>query len=167
MDIRNLVPWSTSRSNLPSSPEGVGSSLINLHKELDQMFDSFFQGFGLPSTPFGGRMVDWSSGWPRIDVADTGKQIKISAELPGADEKDIEVTLEEGALTISGDKKIEEEGPQYSERYHGRFQRTFQLGKDVDPEKVEATFKNGVLCLTIDKKPEAQRVVKHIPLKAA
>ena len=96
---------------------------------------------------------------PAVDV-------KIVAELPGLDEKDIELTLHNGMLTLKGEKKSETQGAVYSERWHGRFERSLQLGPDVDPEKVNAGFKNGVLTVTVPKPPEAQRQVKRIPINA-
>jgi HSP20 family protein len=83
------------------------------------------------------------------------------------EEKDIELTLNDGALTLKGEKKSESNGAVYSERWHGQFQRTVQLGPDVDPENIRAQFKNGVLTVTVGKRPEAQRRVKRIAINAA
>ena len=90
--------------------------------------------------------------------------MKVVAELPGLDEKDLEVTLHDGVLTLSGEKQGESSGAVYRERWHGRFQRALQLGPDVDPDKVAASFRNGVLTVTVAKRPEAQRQVKRIPI---
>ena len=86
------------------------------------------------------------------------------AELPSLEQKDIEVTLHDGMLTLKGEKQSESNGTVYSERWHGRFERSLQLGPDVDPDKVNAAFKNGVLTITVAKRPEAQRQVKRIPI---
>jgi HSP20 family protein len=80
------------------------------------------------------------------------------------EEKDIELTLREGMLTVRGEKKSETNDSVYSERWHGQFERAVQLGPDVDPEKVKAEFKNGVLTVTVGKRPEAQRQVKRIAI---
>jgi HSP20 family protein len=83
------------------------------------------------------------------------------------EEKDIEVTLHNGFLTLRGEKKSESQDAVYSERWHGRFERSMQLGPDVDPDRVNAAFKNGVLTITVPKRPEAQRQVKRIPITTA
>jgi HSP20 family protein len=89
--------------------------------------------------------------------------------LPGLEEKDIDVTLNDGILTLKGEKKHEADGREtngsfYSERWHGRFERTLRLGADVDPNKVKASFKQGVLTISVEKRPEAQRQVKRITI---
>jgi HSP20 family protein len=90
----------------------------------------------------------------------------VVAELPGMEEKDVELTLRDGVLTLKGEKQAETNGSVYSERWHGSFQRSIDLGPDVDPDKVRASFKNGVLTVTLGKRPEAQAQVKRIPIKA-
>jgi HSP20 family molecular chaperone IbpA len=91
-------------------------------------------------------------------------EVKITADLPGLEEKDIELALQDGVLTLKGEKKSESEGALYSERWHGQFQRSVQLGPEVDPDNVKAAFKNGVLTVALAKKPEAQTRVKRIPI---
>jgi len=90
----------------------------------------------------------------------------VVAELPGLSEKDVKITLHNGMLTLKGEKKSESSNASYTERWHGQFQRTLSLGPDVDPDKVNASFKNGVLTVTLGKRPEAQRQVKRIPVAA-
>lgn len=160
MDMRNLVPWNRSRTPA-NRAEDEGNSFLTLHREINRLFDDMFRGFDLPAAPVG-----WSAGWPQVDIADGDKAVTLSAELPGLEEKDIELTLADGVLTLRGEKKAEDEGPQYSERWSGRFERAFTLGPDVDPDKVKAAFKNGVLTVTVDKKPAAERSVKRIPIGA-
>ncbi|MDR3438895.1 Hsp20/alpha crystallin family protein [Telmatospirillum sp.] len=159
MDVKSLVPWTRSKSAPAPRFDDDGSPFLTLHREMNRLFDDFFHGFDVPMGRFG-----WSSGLPELDVADTGKEIKVTAELPGMEEKDVELTLHDGVLTLKGEKKSESDGPQYSERWHGQFQRSLQLGPDVDPEKVSATFKNGLLSILIEKKPEAQKAAKRIPI---
>ncbi|HZT18259.1 MAG TPA: Hsp20/alpha crystallin family protein, partial [Dongiaceae bacterium] len=100
-----------------------------------------------------------------VEVSETDKEVKVVAELPGLDEKDVDVTLHDGVLTLKGEKKAEVNGTVYSERWQGSFQRSLQLGSEIDPEKVAASFKNGVLTVTLAKRPEAQSQVKRIPIK--
>jgi HSP20 family protein len=103
-------------------------------------------------------------GWPRVEVGENNNEVKVVAELPGMEQKDVEVSLHDGVLTLKGEKKSESDNALYSERWHGQFQRSPQLGPDVDPDKVNASFKNGVLAVTLAKRPEAQSQVKRIPI---
>jgi HSP20 family protein len=96
-------------------------------------------------------------------VSETDKEIKVSAELPGLEEKDVKVELANGVLAISGEKKTETEDKDrlFSERYYGRFERRIPV-EDVDEDKVSASFKNSVLTVTLPKAPQAQPKVKRI-----
>ncbi len=106
---------------------------------------------------------------PAADVSETDKAYEITAELPGMDEKNIEVKLANGVLTIKGEKQEEKEEKQKDyhmrERSFGSFQRTFQVPDGVDSDKIEASFKNGVLSVTLPKSPEAQKAEKKIAVK--
>jgi len=137
-----------------------GDPFLALHLEMNRIFDNFARGFslGVPTR------VSSSAGWPNVEVRETDKEVEVVAELPGMDQKDVEVSLADGVLMLKGEKKSESNGALYSERWHGRFQRALQLGPDVDPEKVEAAFKNGVLTITLAKRPEAQSQVKRIAI---
>jgi HSP20 family protein len=159
MTISDLIPWGRNRMSAPRHVDEANSFLA-LQREMNRAFDSVFRDFGLAWPAQQG----WTTGWPQVDVSETDKEVKVVAELPGLEEKDIEVTLHDGRLTLKGEKKAESEGTAYSERWHGQFQRSLQLGPDVDPEKVEASFRNGVLTITVAKQPEAQRPVKRIPI---
>lgn len=108
---------------------------------------------------------------PAVDVAETDKAYEIKAELPGLDEKDVEVKLVNGGLTIKGEKHEEKEEKQKDyylhERRFGSFERYFQIPEGVDSEKIEATFSKGVLTVMLPKTPEAQKPEKTIPVKGA
>ena len=160
MPITDLIPWNRNR-NMPAPRQGEEHPFLALHREMNRMFDNFFRGFdGATSTTPG-----WSvGGWPHVEISETDNEVKLVAELPGIEEKDIELTLNEGMLTLKGEKKSETDGAVYSERWHGQFERTIRLGPDVDPDKVKAEFKNGVLTVTVGKRPEAQRQVKRIAI---
>ena len=129
-----------------------------LHREMNRMFDDIFCGFDL--APFGltSRTLD-RLGWPQIDVDETDKEVRITVELPGLDEKDVSLEIANGVLSISGEKKSESEDKarRFSERYYGRFERRIPL-EDVDEDRVSAAFKNGVLTVTVPKSPEAKNV---------
>src|SRR5689334_4692191 len=161
MSMRDLIPWgrdqnvSTSRSTDNTNPFWA------LHREMNRILDDFSRSFDVPMLSQG-----WSTGWPHLEVSETENEVKVVAEVPGLEEKDIEVTLHNGMLTLKGEKKSESQGAVYSERWHGRFERSMQLGPDVDPDRVNASFKNGVLTITVPKRPEAQRQVKRIPITA-
>jgi len=108
---------------------------------------------------------------PRVDIVETEKDIKVSAEIPGMDEKDIRVQLNGDVLTISGEKSSEHEEKegQYHrmERTYGSFRRDLQLPTDVDGDKVEAVFSRGVLTITLPKPTETLSKVKKIEVKKA
>ncbi|HEX6636059.1 MAG TPA: Hsp20/alpha crystallin family protein [Steroidobacteraceae bacterium] len=125
---------------------------------MTRMFDGFFRGFDEPL--LGTRQF----GWPHVDVRETDSQYKVCAELPGLEERDVEVTFADGIVTLKGEKRLEEDTALYSERWAGAFERQIVLGDAVDPENVKATFKNGVLTVILAKKPEARRQVKRIEI---
>jgi HSP20 family protein len=164
MDMKSLMPWRRNERTLPAtrSYEEMGSPFLSLHREMNRVFDDFFRGFNLPSSS---AFPGFNPGWPSVEVSEDEKSLKVCAELPGMDEKDVELTLHDGMLTLKGEKKSENETNGYSERWHGRFERSIPLGPDVDLEKVDAGFKNGVLTVTIQKKPEAMSKVKRIPIR--
>jgi HSP20 family protein len=147
MTIKDLVPWR--KSKVPVKREE--RSLPTFQDEMNRLFDEFFRGFDM--APFG---EGWSTFSPDVDVVEDEKQVRVSAELPGMDENDIEVTLSANALTIRGEKKQEreKEGRSYywAERSYGSFKRSIPLPCDIDIDKVEATFKKGVLTVSLPKR---------------
>jgi HSP20 family protein len=107
---------------------------------------------------------------PRIDVHETDEAWLIDAELPGLDQSDIDVAVDEGVLTISGKRQREEvdegqeSGFRHLERHRGNFQRSLRLPEDVDADAIKAAYKNGVLSLTVPKPPKVEPEVLHIPV---
>ena len=164
MNMRDLIPWGRSeRSMVPSTFRGEElSPFMTLHREMNRLFDDVFNRFegGMPSLL--GRMPSW----PNIEAVETDKDVRISAELPGLDEKDIEVLVDDDILTIRGEKKAETEDKErrFSERYYGRFERVIPLPFAVEDDKVEASFNNGVLTVTLPKSAKAQEKAKRIPV---
>ncbi|HET6514498.1 MAG TPA: Hsp20/alpha crystallin family protein [Thermodesulfovibrionales bacterium] len=158
MAIRNLVPFG--KKGVPVRREEE-SPFALLRREMDTLFDNFFRGFDME--PFEGRFGAFS---PRVDVTEKDKEIKVSAELPGMDEKDINVSIHDNMLTIEGEKKEEKEdkGKDYYriERSYGSFSRTIPLPLEVETDKVEATFKKGVLVVTLPKTAKAVAETKKI-----
>jgi len=150
--------------------------LETLQREVDRIFDDFTRGTWRWPFMRQGRLEPlWRGelGWaasPAVDIAERDDAYEITAELPGMDEKDIELTVSEGTLTIKGEKSEEKEEKKkdyyVSERRYGSFQRSFGLPDGVDPDKIEAAFKKGVLTITLPKTPEAQKAKKKIAVKA-
>jgi HSP20 family protein len=163
MNVRDLVPWSRGdRERGPVTRSDSISPVMNLHREMNRLFDDVFRGFD-DSRFFGGR-----GGWPSLDVEETDKGYRVTAELPGLEDRDVELVLQDGVLTIRGEKKIESENRNrtHSERFYGRFERQIALDHDVDENAVNATFKDGVLTVTVPKNAQAVERMKRIPINA-
>lgn len=163
MGIRDLVPW---RRRGPALPAREEAPLLSAWRDFDRVLEDFFGGRGLwPLSPEVGRRTFV----PSVDVRETDKEIVVSADLPGLDEKDIRVELIGDGLTISGEKKSEHEesgrGFYRAERSYGSFERFIPLPVGVEAEKATAEFKNGVLTVTLPKPPEAQASRKQIAVK--
>ena len=169
MTITDLIPWKKGGKQIPVKRD-YDDPFVAFRREMNRLFDEFFSApFDL--APFGGFGERLSLFSPDVDVTESDKDIKVSAELPGMDEDDIEVTLSHNVLTISGEKKAEKEdkGKNYyrMERTYGSFRRDIPLPCEVEADKVEARFKKGVLTITLPKTPEAQRAAKRITVKTA
>jgi HSP20 family protein len=148
----------------------------SLRREIDHLFDDFDGGRWprlsrrslLDMVPFGGEA--WAAA-PAVDFAETEKGYEVTAELPGMDEKNIEVKFADGVLTIKGEKQEEKEEKKKDyymhERSFGSFHRALELPNGIDQDKIEASFKNGVLKVTVPKSAEAQKAEKKIAIKAA
>jgi HSP20 family protein len=164
MAMRDLIPWSRGRDVAVRRGE-EDNPFLTLHREMNRLFDDVFRGFDL--APFGtaDRLFDRAGGWPSIEVSETDTEVKVTAELPGLEEKDVDVELSNGVLTISGEKRTETEDRdrRFSERTYGRFERRIPLD-DIDENKVSAGFKNGVLTVTLAKSANARERVRRIPI---
>lgn len=147
---------------------GRQDPFTGLQKEIDRVFHDFAQG-----------MTDLPSVWksqgfvPRIDVVDEKEGLKITAELPGIEAKDVECSLQEGALTIKGEKTVERKeedkktGHFLAERAYGSFYRTIPLPYDVDRDKTSAAFENGVLTIRLPKAASAKSAERKIAIQSA
>jgi HSP20 family protein len=156
----SLIPWRNKREE-----QGELSPLVSLRSEMDRLFDNFLR------EPFSA--LDWSQ-WggggkwsPAVDVAEDEKEVTIRAELPGIDAKDIDVTVVDNHLVLSGEKKesseTKEKGVYHSETRYGSFRRTLPLPEGVDTEHVDAQYTNGVLTLHLPKTAPAPQ--KRIEVK--
>ncbi|NKJ08304.1 Hsp20/alpha crystallin family protein [Rhizobium sp. SG741] len=169
MSVRDLIPWGRNNGNQAPTVlrDDDRDPFLSLHREVNRLFDDVFRGFGSGLPAFGSASA-FGAGWPNVEIADTDKEIKVTAEVPGLEEKDIEVLLNDGVLTLRGEKRSENEDKdrQFSERYYGRFERRIPLGVEVDEDKVDASFRNGVLTVTLPKTEKAQTQVKRIAIKS-
>lgn len=160
--MRDLIPWGRSRAPVRREDATYASPFLTLRREMDRLFDDAFRGFGA--------LGDWtganSFGWPNVEVTERDKEIRVTAELPGLEEKDIELSLEDGALTLRGEKRTEHEDDdrRYSERFYGRFERRIALPAEVDEDHVKASFRNGVLTVTLPKTERARERAKRISI---
>jgi HSP20 family protein len=135
----------------------------SLRRDMERVFEDFSRDFGWgPPATTGIAMA------PRVDVSETDTELKIEAELPGIDEKDVEVVLSDGRLTIKGEKKQEKEEKKKDyhllERSYGSFARSIALPFEADPDQVKASFAKGVLTVTVPKPPEIKAKEKKIAI---
>lgn len=157
-----LTPW---RKRALAPAKANGDIFASMQREMNRVLERFSEDFDV--APFdGGTIGEWS---PTVNVAETEKEISVSAELPGVAEKDVEVTIEKDTLTIKGEKKEEKEekGKNYyrTERSFGSFQRTIPLPCEIEKDQSEATYKSGVLTVKLPKTKAAQQSTKKIPIK--
>jgi HSP20 family protein len=161
MNFRSIVPFRGNQSVARPGLDVFGS----LQREVDRLFDEFARGFGTLPGPSNGNFM------PSMDINETDKEFVITAELPGLERKDVEISLEDNVLTIRGEKKTEtspndkNKSAHVSERSYGVFYRVFEFPVSVDPKSVQATMSNGVLKITIPKPAPTQS--KKIEIKEA
>jgi HSP20 family protein len=160
------------------APAPVGDPWRSFRSEMDHLFDRFSGAFGMPSLR---RMFDWEPAIrgessftfaaPSVDLSEDDKGYRITAELPGLEDKDIEVSVTGDMLVLKGEKKQETEKKEkdyyMSERTYGSFQRSFALPDNIDRDKIAADLAKGVLTITLPKTAEAQRPAKKIEVKSA
>ena len=165
MPIKDLIPWNRGRELSVRRDEDTTNPFLTLHREMNRLFDDVFRGFDVGPLGFGERQLGRGFGWPNIEVSESSNEVKITAELPGLEEKDVDIHLADGLLTISGEKKTETEDKDrlFSERYYGRFERRIPVD-DIDADKVKASFKSGVLTVTLPRLPTAKSNVRRIAI---
>jgi HSP20 family protein len=166
-------------TKLPTRPQEKESErewrpLTTLRREIDRLFDDFH----MWPRPSARTVFDVEPFWrgelsfgkvPAVDIVEKEKEYEITAELPGMDEKNIDVKFADGILLIKGEKSEEKEEKEkdyyLSERRFGSFHRSFQVPAGIDADKIEASFKNGVLTVKLPKTPEALKQEKKIAIK--
>jgi HSP20 family protein len=160
MAIRDLVPRNREEQRFPAiGRDWAGGPLSTLHRELDRLFEDF-GGADMAAFGAGGR-------WPCLEVNEDDEAVRVTAELPGLAEKDIDLKVDNGVLTISGERRQEKDDKErgYSERYYGRFERRLALPRGIKEDEARAQFGDGVLTVMVPKGPEADRGRK-IPISA-
>ncbi len=152
-----MVPGKSRRSAVPA---------LRGLRGFDDLFDELWRGFGV--APVSGALPGFT---PRIDVRETDEEITVTAELPGLEEKDFEVLIEDDVLTLKGEKRAEHEeereGLRHLETRSGSFQRRLRLPEGVDTDAVKATFKNGALTVSLPRREEARPQVRTISVTAS
>ena len=168
----NLIPWNWGKKNLPIRKEDNNSHeyspYLSLQHDMNRVFDSFYRSFDTGSTS---HFFETSDGLfqPKIEVKESANDLRVSVELPGIDDKDLEISITDDALTISGEKREEKEentrGYYRMERSYGSFHRRVPFPCSIDKDKTEATFKKGVLSVFLPKMAEAKQNIKKISIK--
>jgi len=147
--------------------------LNSFQKQMNRMFDNFF-GRTTSLMPLEENLSDWEFG-PPVDIYEDDQKLTFKVEVPGIDEKDIKVEVENNILTVHGERKLEkdikEENFRRMERHYGAFSRSFTLPSTVDPERIEANYTHGVLAVQMPKRAGARpkQIKVNVPkaLKAA
>ncbi len=186
MDIKKLVPWNwfkkeeedtgkivpVKRENAKEQGGVSAHPLQQLHHEIDRLFNQIFHGFGLSHFGFDQPLFPHSADGilkPTLDLGANDKEYTITVEIPGVDENDVKLEIVNNTLTISGEKKQEKEEKKKNyyrmERSYGSFQRVLSLPDDADQDKINATFKKGVLTVTMPRKALPKSDVKQIEVK--
>jgi HSP20 family protein len=163
MGVRDLIPWT--KGQQLSTGQAASDPFLTLHREMNRLFDDAFRGFGTLGR-LGSPLMEGQFGWPRLELSETDKAVTVTVELPGLTEKDVQVEIANGVLSIRGEKaERSDESKFVSERYYGSFQRQIPL-EGVEEDKAQADFKNGVLTVTIPKLEQSHRNVKRIAINS-
>lgn len=167
---KELIPWRKKHGTAPAARR-EDNPVEELHQRVNELFDSFFDtfniGFRWPALTHDDESLAIS---PRVDISETDDEVRVTAELPGMDEKDIQVTLDDHVLVVRGEKKQahEDKNRNYHlvERSFGSFQRAIALPAGVEQDQVKATFRKGVLSVSVPKAPAAKTQQKKIAISA-
>lgn len=164
MTMKDLLPWRSHKA-VTRSESPAQDPFVSLHREINRLFDGFW---GENPAASWGEVESLS---PRVDVSESEKEVVVTAELPGLEEKDVQVTLDGNALVLTGEKKAERETKDHNyhrvERSYGSFRRIVPLPSDVDEGKSEAVFRNGVLRVKLQKRAPAEQSRKRITVRTA
>ncbi|MBS0562655.1 MAG: Hsp20/alpha crystallin family protein [Proteobacteria bacterium] len=155
-----MTPVPVKQTAPAPAPAATPDAWRSFHSEIDRLFDRFLGGFGLMPFPFARSEGAAAMAVPAVDIAEDAGAYKVTAELPGMTEKDVEVSLSDRMLTVRGEKRQErtetKQDYHLTERSYGEFRRSFMLPEGVDAAKIDASFANGVLTVTIPKAAKAE-----------
>jgi HSP20 family protein len=169
MSVTQLIPWNRNRTALVRT--GNRDPFFALQREVNRLFDDMWNGFDLPLLHAGTHAGVLDSGWPHLDLVEQEKEFLLTVEVPGMDEKDIDVQFADQCVILRGERREERNtdtsGHRYSERYHGRFERRVPLSVEIEPEKAKAVLRNGVLTVTLPKAAQVQPSGHRIPISRA
>ena len=167
----NLLPWSWGKKNLPIRKEVSSSDYtpyFTLQHDMNQVLDNFIRSFEAGMMPAFSE-VPGEIFHPRVEVKESADDIRVSVELPGIEDKDIDVSISDSSLTIKGEKREEKEentsGYYRMERSYGSFCRQISIPCEIDKDKAQATFNRGVLKVTLPKTAKSQERIKKIAIK--
>jgi len=180
--VKDIIPKRQKAGQLPVRveeypalrSEGLGQPFFELQRAT-RLFDDFIRAFGFPGgrwdAPLSLAPDVFGSQWPRVDMSETDDEIQIAAELPGVNKDDLEISISKGRINIRGEKNEQEEdkGKNYYrlERSYGAFQRSFSLPCEIDENKVDASFKHGLLNISLPKTEAARKRIKKIQVKSS
>lgn len=184
MNWKKLSPWNwfkkenqqveRATGGVPATREANDHPVVRVQREMERMFDDLFRAFGTPDT--GIRVPGFSGGTglasmlrPQLDIAENDKGYTITVEIPGVDRDDVDISVDDGALLIRGEKRQsneERDGDYHAiERSYGRFQRVLDLPDDADEENASAHFQNGVLKVEVPRSASAKQRGRRIGVK--
>ncbi len=157
--------WRRSREDDPSLMRREDDPFVALRRDVARLFEDLWHGFDMPMAFRDG----WSFFEPRVDVEETDEDVRITAELPGVDAKDLDVQLTDGTLVLRGEKREErgDRGRGWWERTYGAFERTIPLPCEVEVERASAKLEHGVLRVRLPKSEAARAHTRRIPVTAA
>jgi HSP20 family protein len=168
MNIPALIPWTRRGARTPAPFGDSGRDpFLALHRDVNRLFDEALRGF---ATPVAGTAAEAGADlWPNVEIVDGDSEIRVMAEVPGMEEKDIEVLLDDNTLTLLGERVAETEDSErrFSERFYGRFERRIPLGYDIEQDNVRAEFRNGVLTVTLPKSEQARSKARRVQISSA
>jgi HSP20 family protein len=168
MRVTDLIPWSAERRDQPVSQRGE-DPVAALQSNVNRAFNDFLRMFPIPLSTWQTPPLD-TGGAFQVDVVDHDKDVQVTAELPGVEAGDIDVRVSDGMLTVSADKNAEreakEDGYVLRERSFGHVERIIPLPEGVDPDAAQASFKRGVLTVTIPKTAQARSEAKRVPVQS-
>ncbi|QYX55693.1 Hsp20/alpha crystallin family protein [Roseovarius sp. SCSIO 43702] len=158
MAFSDLIPWGRDRNQVSDRRRDDDNPMVSLQRDLNRVFEDFWGRF---DSPFG----SMSTG-PRTDISETDDAMQVAVDLPGLDEKDIEVNVTDDMLTIRGEREEKSDKDGFTSQSRRSFHRMIPVPPGVDADKAEAEFKRGVLTVTLPKTEEAKARVKRIDVKS-